>query len=616
MTILALQILACIGFGMPLLRLCGVAAGLTRAEQVCWSFALGMGTLGWLVFFVGVGGSLTPGPLAALLATGTAGLLAFKGAPARPAPQAPLTRIEWMLLAVLAVVLAASLTQGLSPPADADSMAYHFDMPKRFLAEGRVFFVPRAMDGAVPLLVHMTYATALGLGGETALTLWTMASGWMAGALLYTLARRHLERGWALAVALLFLTTPAVVFGAGSGQVEVRNALFVIVAAASLRTGRLGATAIAGLAIGFFMGGKLLGLEFALAAGLVLLAQRRWLAHGMVFGLAALVAGGQWYAWNWLNSGDPVFPMLYGLVPYTDATFWNAAHHERLLTMLREVERAVPVSLGWLLTYPFAATLAGKPVFEAGRTGFGPFVLLALPFALAGIWRLRQRLRSSPLLPLAAVTALFYAIWFLVGSSQRLRHLLPVYPLLLLCVMVAAQRWGRGIRPLAGAVAVTLLLQLGGLAVFSANFARHLISGESRDAFLARNLSLYAPVPWINANLSPQDKVFSYLRWTNYAIEVPVFFAQITQEARVDIAPSADPKLFYQQLRREGVTHLLVTEGRDEPPFPWWGLRRMGCLDPLQRFEGAVWGSRTLGTDAGTTRADLYQLGPPTCLER
>lgn len=549
----AVQVIACIGFGMPLLRLLGVAAGLTRGEQVCWAFALGMGGLGWLVFFVGTAGVLSPGPLAAVLALGTTGLLAFRNAPVRPSRQEDgLGRVEALLIAILAVVLAANLAQGLSPPADADTMAYHFDLPKRFLAAGRVFFVPRAMDGAVPLLIHMTYTAALGLGGEQALTLWSMASAWMCTALLFTLARRFLDRRWSLALGLAFLTTPAVIYGAGSGQVEVRNALFVLVAATSvaeaLRTGRLRHAAAAGVACGFFMGGKLLGLPFALACGLVLMAQRRWLVHGLVFSAAALMVGGQWYVWTWLNSGDPIFPLLYGVVPYRDASFWTADHQRDFAAMIANDERAVPITLGWLLAYPFAATLAGKASFESGRTGMGPYVLLVLPFALAGLWRFRARLQSHPLLPIAAVTMLFYVEWFLLGSSQRVRSVVPVFPLLLLVVTVAAHRWSTAtatLRPLAAAMALTLLLQMGGLTVFSVNYARHVLTGESRDAFLWRNTTGYTAVQWINRHLTQADRIYLILRPVNYLIDVPIFYAHFVQEARVDVGPHAsDPVRF------------------------------------------------------------------------
>ncbi|MEO5335370.1 MAG: glycosyltransferase family 39 protein [Magnetospirillum sp. WYHS-4] len=626
--VVALELLACLGLGAALLRLSGVASALERDEWLGWAFALGLGSLGWLVFFLGAVGFFSPVPLALLLLAGTAGLWFLRDLPSVRSDPTAFGPWGWLLAAGLAVALGFDILEGLSPPADADTMAYHFDLPKRFLAAGRLFFVPRAMDGAIPMLVHMTYVPALGLGGEKALTLWTMASGWGASALLYAVARRWLDRRWSLAATLAFLTLPAVVYGAGTGQVEVRNALFVLVAALAVAearaTGDTRWAALAGIAVGFYMGSKLTGLQFGLACGLVILFQRHWLSHGIVFGLAALFAGGQWYGWNWWHSGDPLFPILYGLVDYRIPGSWDADHQAELWRFIREEERAVPNNLAWMLAYPFVATLAGKPVFESGRTGLGPLILMVLPFALAGLWRFRERLKGRRLSTVAAVTGLFYVVWFLVGSSQRIRHLIPVFPLLLLCVMVAAERWAgrRGLfRPLAAALTLALGLQLGGQGVFSLKFAIHVLRSEPRDTFLERNVIGYAGARWVNENLEPASRIFVYLRWLNYLIDVPVHYGHSTQAAQVDLrAEAADPIRFYHQLAAVGTTHLLVIDRDDRSPPRsldlWRGLREKGCLAEKKVIAGTSFGSRTLGSeeDSRPIREIVFQLKGPECL--
>lgn len=105
------------------------------------------------------------------------------------------------------------------------------------------------------MIVHMTYITPLKLGGERALTLWVMLSGWAATALLYSIARRFMDSRWSLILALVFITTPAVIYGAGSGQVEVKIVMFVMIAATSitlaLKTGLMRYAVLAGIAAGF-----------------------------------------------------------------------------------------------------------------------------------------------------------------------------------------------------------------------------------------------------------------------------------------------------------------------------------------------------------------------------
>jgi 4-amino-4-deoxy-L-arabinose transferase-like glycosyltransferase len=628
--VVVLQTLACLGLGTAVLGLFRVANTLGRGERLTWAFAIGFGVLGWPTFFLGIAGRFSTAPMLILLVVGACGTVLLRRSPAPAGPQDPapsMGAIDYALMAALAIALGFGLLEALAPPSDGDTLAYHFALPKQFLEAGRLEFVPRATDGAVPLLMHMTYVPVLGLGGEPALTLWTMVSGWTATAMVYTMTRRHLDRRWSLAAALLFLTAPAVVYGSGSGQVEVRNALFVMVAALAvaqaIHTGLLRYAAVAGLAVGFYMAAKYTGLFFAAACGLTVLLQRRWFAHGAVLTACALVAGTQWYAWNWVHTGDPVFPLLFDLLDYKDGSFWDAAHHQSFLRIMFDSERAVPGNPFWLLAYPFVATVAGYPVFESGRTGLGPFVLLILPFALAALWRFRRRLALSPLWPVALIVLMFYLLWFFAGSSQRIRHLLPLYPLLLAGALIAAHRWAAAtasLRPLAAAVLATVSLQLAGHGVFALNFARHVFSAESRDAFLSRTVWNYAPVPWINANLDPSDRVLQFDRQLNYLFQVPVFYAHVTLDARVDVLPGADdPGRFLSQLRRQGVTHLLVSvagaeSGPARGPLLWRALVEKGCAEPVRDFTTRTIGSRTLAAAAtGEGRMRLIRLTGAPC---
>jgi hypothetical protein len=264
----------------------------------------------------------------------------------------------------------------------------------------------------------------------------------------------------------------------------------------------------------------------------------------------------------------------------------------------------------------------GDAVMETRRTGFGPYVFLALPFAVAGLGRWRDRILTSPLAPIAVVVALHYALWFFTGSSQRLRHLLPVYPMVVLCVTVAAA----GIsdraafrRPLVGAVAFAIALQLAGQAIFTVNAGRYWIFGESRDAFLERNVTGYGLVSWLNANLTGDDRVLVAQRQLLYLIERPVFFGHPAQQALVDLTPGAtDPARFYAQLRGLGITHVAVLPGAPQSSALARLTRRLSelaCARTVKRIDARSFQSRTLPSlAAAVARFDIVALAPDTCL--
>ncbi len=627
--VVLLEVAACVGFGAVILRLLNIGDALPWGERAVTAFIIGMGTLGWLMFFLGVAGLFMSGALLVLLLLGVAGLVLL----GRPviAAGATFSLIERILLGVLIIALSLDVLEGLSPPADADSMAYHFAFPKLFLQEGGLVFIPRAVDGAIPLLLQMTYIPALGLGGERAMTLWTMVSGWAVAGALYFLCRRYLERSWSLALTLIWLTSPVVLYGGGSGQIEVRSAGFVIIAVGSLIRGReselLRYAVLAGLAAGLFVGAKYTGLLFAAACATACLTSRRRGMALILFCASVGVIGSQWYFWNWIHTGDPIFPVLYGVLEYHNPEYWDAAHDQAMRTQLFTGERSGPITLLSSLLYPFLATFATSQIFDSERAGLGLFALLVLPFAVAGVWRFRRSIMASPLLQAAMVVFVFYGLWFFSGSSQRVRHLLPIYPVALMLMAVATRRWAasaRAEKPLYLAVMLTLGLQMAGHGASSLNYASHIFSGENKDAFLLRNLAGYQSVRLINGHLGPTDKIFISNRQLNYYIDVPYYYANISFQARVNILPEADdPALYYRQLRGLGISHILSTvfvpdqligDKNRNGSLQWRSLVELGCAQEIARVGYRAIMSRSL---AAWTESDAQQailrLGGPQC---
>jgi hypothetical protein len=606
---LFLQTVACLGYGALVLRIFKIDQALRWGERASWSFVLGIGVLGWLLFLVGVSGMLSTIPMLIVLILGVPGIVLL-GRP-EVSSNTPLGTIERVLLAVLLAALALDSLEGVSPPADADSLAYHFATPKLFLEAGRIIFIPRAVDGAAPLLLQMTYTSALGLGGEVTLTLWTMVSGWGAALLLFVIALNHMNRCWALAIALIWLTTPVVLYGGGAGHVEVRNAGFVLLAVAALmrarETGWLRYVAVAGLATGLFIASKYTGLLFAAACLPVLMMLKGWPRRVVVFGSMAGLAGFQWYLWNFIHTGDPVFPMLFPLIGSSQYPYWDAAHHLALQHDLFMGERAIPNTPLSMLAYPFLATFSTFSAFDSERAGMGPFLFLITPFALAGFWRFRCDIKNGPWILALITVCLFYVLWFLSGSSQRVRHLTPLYPVALLASAYLATRWSESAKttwPLILATLLTLGIQMAGHGASSFNYARHVFTSESRDAFYGRNVSGYAAVKWINANLTDDDKIMFVNRQLNYLIDVPAYYAHPASETFVDIRPAVDnPGRYYRQLQDLGISHILSAPFQADHPETnetsrgvgqWQTLQALGCVNEVKRVRSQSIRSRSL----------------------
>jgi len=608
----AVLFLSCTGAGAVALHALGMWRERDGFERAALAFALGFGITGWLMFWVGTAGYLEPVVIwtgAAVLAAGN--LLHFRY-PAVSARREPLDGAAlvslWLLAAFAAVAMFFDLVEALTPPADADTLAYHFTLPRRFMDEGVVSFVPVAFSGAIPLLVHMTYGAAYGLGGDAALPLWTFASGWMAAVMLFAFARRWLSLPWALLPAVLFQTLPAAVYGAGSGQVEMRLALFVLIAviglADGLRARSLSPLILAGLGAGFYAGGKLTGLLFVAAAGVaVVISGKDWFRRGLVFSVVAFAAGGQWYGWNFLNSGDPVFPLMFDLADrlgLANPDYWNADHASALKKYLAW-RKEVVAGAHWWISYPFIATLAPPEAIESGRVGLGPYFLLIAPLAVLGAWKNRSTLFRSPLFPVAVAVIAFYLLWMQFGGIQKPRHLLPIIPALMICLHVAAVRGNFSVaaKPVALAGLLSLSINFAAHGLFSKNYLAHFFSGARAESFLEQNLRGFPVVSAVNA---VPDVTFLYIweRQIQFYLKAPTFFSAPYSQALIDSRGGRVlPEKFYSQLRAQGISHLLLPQSQEDSDAKTVmtaaaKLSDRRCLSLIAKYPYSLFGSRTL----------------------
>ena len=255
-------------------------------------------------------------------------------------------------------------------------------------------------------------------------------------------------------------------------------------------------------------------------------------------------------------------------------------------------------------------------------------MLLVLPFVAAGFWRWRRDILEGPWLAPLIVLSVFYALWFLSGSSQRVRHLVPLYPVVLLICAYLAVRWSESAKaawPLYLACVLSIGIQMAGHGASSLNYARHMFTGESRDAFYERNISNSAAVRWLNVNLTDSDKVLFINRQLNYLIDVPSYYAHSSNEVLIDIRPNADnPGRYLRQLHDLGVTHILATASPKDRPATkqdilgdglWRVLLASGCAKEVARVPFYSIRSRSLSAAGSVAGWQLVlRLGPPACV--
>jgi hypothetical protein len=431
------------------------APQLTRLEVFVFSVAVGLGTISTWVLLMGLFGvmnRLWVFVAPALLTLAAAGYLwhrnrisrgpkptgcnpwaSDRASDGKPIENGPALRLgpHWLWLAtpfVVTILLAAML-----PPLDFDVREYHLQAPKEFFQQGQITFLP-----------HNVYAN-MALGTEMLSLLAMIVSGhWWLGALagktviaaftpltalaLLAAGRRLFTPSAGVVAALVYLSVPWVVSIATGGFVEGASACYLFLAVyALLLRDPLGTRsfALAGYLAGAAVATKYPAALFVLLplAGWVLLSNLRPWPRAFVplgvFLLAAALACGLWFGKNWALTGNPTYPLLYGVF---DGQTWNAQkeqqwnrvhrpHDFSVATLGKDLGR-VTLTSEWLS--PLVVPLAALALLSRGRRSRIAWGLLAyVGFVLAVWWLFTHRIDRFwiPVLPVAALLAGAGACW-------------------------------------------------------------------------------------------------------------------------------------------------------------------------------------------------------------
>ena len=502
-----------------------------------------------------------------------------------------------------------------------NSDAYHFQIPKEFSELERIQFIPTAFSGAIPLLLHVTYTIAYALGGEPALTGWTLSSGWFASILFFLLLKRWLTWPWALATALIFQTLPAMTFGAGSGQVEARLAAFAMIAVIGFIDIADGKNTrpiiLSGVGAGFFMAAKLSGVFFVAALAVGVAIRTKNLRLAAMFLAIACIVGGQWYVWNFIHTGDPFFPFLFKYAQslnIANLDYWDSNHLSSLTSSIETRRQGVGVNRLWF-TYPIEATFWPLPSIQSGRVGLGPYYFFLLPLALYGVWVGRSRIISSKFCILFFSILIFYGLVMSFGSIPKVRHFLPIIPVVMLCMTISSLSVSsKELRlVLWGAVFLTLILNLSVQFLYSLPYLKHHVTRQSKSDLLKQNLVAYPAVMEVNSR-KDIDYLFLWDRQLRYHINARTFFAAPNDQALIESRTGfVEATNFYNQLVKQNITHLLLRTAMGKIPNSVSSsallLEQRGCLNLQARIDYDRFASRTLKNERPSRMSlDLWSL--------
>lgn len=478
---------------------------------------------------------------------------------------------------LIAIPLLLSLISSLAPPTAKDTLLYHFSVPKQFIAQGGNAFIEGNIASYLALGTEMHVVWARLLGGfvsERAAEAAGGAAVWFFFPLLlaavYGWAREEgISKPWSMLAAVLVACIPTAYHVAASGYVDLALSLFVVLAAISLlkwlRTGNTRSAVLLGVFLGAALSIKLTTVFVIAAFVLVVLLRARGnemrgsLGQGVMALVLAGVIASPWYLRTWAETGSPVFPFYMSIWP-GEAPGWDV-ERSNLFQAMNSQYGGVQTNSENYLTAPLRISLAAQPEDADLYDGvLGAMFIIGLPLVLWAAWKRELADGIGPLLIIAGVVYLFWLF-----SSQQLRYLLPITPLLAIAIASAADRSKDG--PMRNAwkyslTAASVIALLTAFAWFSMKAPlRVALGGETREAYLTRNLDYYSYYAWLNRESGPDERTWLInMRRDTYNIERPIFsdyiFEDWTLRKMVWDARSADE--LRKRTREMGVNYVLT----------------------------------------------------------
>lgn len=452
------------------------------------------------------------------------------------------------LLVLIAIPVVLAFIASLAPPTAKDTLLYHFAVPKAFIAQGSNQFIVGNIASYLALGVEMQNVWAMLLGGfispraaETAAGVTSFAFFPLLLLAIFGWAHElELPRRWALIAVLMVAAIPSAYHVAASGYIDLAMALYITLAILSLtkwwRTLENGWLIFVAVFLSAALSAKLTAL-FIFAAFALAIAFRARQAQtddpgkvGGIFvrGFGALMLAGiiasPWYLRTWAETGSPFFPFYMNIWP-GKATGWDVERSNLFQTMNAAYGGDTKSPIDYLLAL-WNLSVAAQPEISSNFDGvLGVAFLFGLPLLIWALWKFEMPVEAKIG---AGIAAIMFVFWLF--SSQQLRYLLPILPVIAITISIAATKIAERRSPMyvVSKYAITLSA-IGGILVSTAWFLqknplRVALGGETRDEYLTRNIDYYPYYKWLNAETPADAKVWLInMRRDSYNLDRPYF---------------------------------------------------------------------------------------------
>jgi hypothetical protein len=503
----------------------------------------------------------------------------------------------FFLYGTIFMLLCMEFMLNLTPPISRDAIIHHLAIPKLWLKHGGFYEIPWKEYSYYPMFINLFYLVCLYFKNDIAPKFIHLGFGLATGWLIYLYLKQKFGRNWGLLGMLIFITTPIVVWLSTSAYIDLGMTFFTTSSVLAfikwrdLEFKQIKWLLISSICMGLAIASKYNALIALLILNLMMTfsyahdtkKQIAAVKYGLIFFAVTVLIASPWYLKNFLQTGNPFYPLfnsLFHSINHTPAQ--EILHNEAIqkigsLGFFRMREVMYGESFWETLLIPLRMFFQGEDnSYRYFQGVLNPILIVFSPFVLFNRRYCKDKLFF-----------VFFSVIFIIMAyfltAKQVRYILPVLPFLAIVAVMGIKdfmdklgeetflsslQFGENAKLISrillfASVAILLIPNLVYLKsrINDIKPFPYIMGKESREAFLRRHLLHYDAVRYINNNLPVDARIFTmFLGRRGYyldrAYKNESSFGLSTIKQMVN--SSTDEDKFMEYIKSIGATHILI----------------------------------------------------------
>ena len=551
--------------GYRLLLVFSFTKVLNRSETFVFSFALGIGFISFLVFFLGLCHILFLKWVLLILILAT--LISSKSVylfiktnqfSSYDFKYMYSSKLRMFLVVLVSLSLLMTLISTIAPAKGNDALVYHLSDAKYFAQHHLVTFIPYTSSSVYPYFMEMLFTLAMLFDNPLLAKLFHFSMAFFGGLAVYSLGWRYINKEVAIIATAIFYLTPGVFTQATYAYIDIGWAFYTFMGFYAIMLWDFSSErrwlVLAGVMCGIAADTKYIGLITPVTVGLVLvikgfLQKEKYkdLARNFaLFSIIVVIIIFPYYIRPFLYTGNPFYPFY---AKYIAESGWYG--HDGFDFGMKKTFLNFIVSPWYVTFYP------GK-IFGGSESQLSPLYLAFLPALIF----LREK--GKPILLISIFVGIFYFFWFF--KFPAVRYILPIIPFLaLLCgyVVWAMDNRSRYFGYLIKTVfSVFLVLNFGLCIYYNREELVFFSNGANVEDYLSKQDRSSKVFQYINKHTPPTSKILIIGELRTLYLDrenIRELYYRIYDKYHLkDIIEIID------DLKSKGITHILYAETQNK----------------------------------------------------